>query len=187
MSDILVRTGQVVLRRLTPSDLDAFLAYRSDPEVARYQDWPTLSPAQSEAFLRDMSVAPLPTRGDWCQIGIARASDNVLIGDIGLWMSEDAHAAELGISLARAAQGKGIGRAAVRGMTDWIFRRTKVEKIVAITDAQNHAARALLGHLCWSHAGVLGPDVEILGRTEHRYEYTPALFERDENAGSEMS
>jgi RimJ/RimL family protein N-acetyltransferase len=32
-------TQRLVLRRFGPEDLDAFVAYRSDPEVARYQSW----------------------------------------------------------------------------------------------------------------------------------------------------
>jgi RimJ/RimL family protein N-acetyltransferase len=30
---------RLVLRRFRPEDLDAFVAYRSDPEIARYQSW----------------------------------------------------------------------------------------------------------------------------------------------------
>jgi RimJ/RimL family protein N-acetyltransferase len=30
---------RLLLRRFRPEDLDAFVAYRSDPEVARYQEW----------------------------------------------------------------------------------------------------------------------------------------------------
>ena len=32
-------TQRLVLRRFRPEDLDAFVAYRSDPETARYQSW----------------------------------------------------------------------------------------------------------------------------------------------------
>jgi RimJ/RimL family protein N-acetyltransferase len=32
-------TQRLVLRRFRPEDLDAFVAYRSHPETARYQSW----------------------------------------------------------------------------------------------------------------------------------------------------
>jgi len=32
-------TQRLVLRRFRSEDLDAFVAYRSDPETARYQSW----------------------------------------------------------------------------------------------------------------------------------------------------
>src|ERR671910_3809656 len=32
-------TGRLVLRRFRPGDLDALVAYRSDPATARYQSW----------------------------------------------------------------------------------------------------------------------------------------------------
>jgi len=36
-----IRTDRLVLRALRPEDVDAFVAYRADPEVARYQGWET--------------------------------------------------------------------------------------------------------------------------------------------------
>ena len=35
----MLTTERLVLRRFRPEDLDAFVAYRSDPQVARYQGW----------------------------------------------------------------------------------------------------------------------------------------------------
>jgi RimJ/RimL family protein N-acetyltransferase len=34
-------TERLVLRRFRSEDLDSFVAYRSDPETARYQSWDT--------------------------------------------------------------------------------------------------------------------------------------------------
>src|SRR5215217_805361 len=34
-----VRTERLVLRRFSSADAEAFAAYRSDPEVARFQSW----------------------------------------------------------------------------------------------------------------------------------------------------
>ena len=42
MTDAVFRaltTERLALRRFRPEDLDAFVAYRSDPRVARYQVW----------------------------------------------------------------------------------------------------------------------------------------------------
>lgn len=33
------RTDRLTLRRFTPADAERFAAYRSDPQVARFQSW----------------------------------------------------------------------------------------------------------------------------------------------------
>ena len=66
-------TPRLFIRPFLETDLEPFLAYRSDPEVARYQGWQPMDRDAALAFLHD--AAPSPWReGDWAQIGIARAA-----------------------------------------------------------------------------------------------------------------
>jgi hypothetical protein len=46
-----------LLRRLRTSDLAAFQAYRSIPEIGRFQGWSPMSEAEAVAFLADRSTA----------------------------------------------------------------------------------------------------------------------------------
>ena len=166
-----VAGDKVVLRRLAVGDAQAFQSYRADPDVARYQGWSAMSDAEALGFLREMSNAPLPTIGGWCQIGIADAATDTLIGDVGLHVALDHSAAELGITLSAQAQGKSQGYEAVNLIVDWIFAYTDVPKIVAITDQRNTGAQALLKRLGWPYVETLGPEVEIEGLTEFVFEY----------------
>jgi aminoglycoside 6'-N-acetyltransferase len=77
------------LRRLRASDLPAFQAYRSMPELGRYQGWSPLADAQALAFLAEMADAPLFTPGQWVQLGIAATDADRLVGDVGLYLSAD--------------------------------------------------------------------------------------------------
>ena len=46
-----------MLRRFRPQDLDAFVAYRSDPETARYQSWEApYRPSQARQFLQELEA-----------------------------------------------------------------------------------------------------------------------------------
>ena len=137
---------EVVLRRLTASDLPAFQAYRSDPVVARYQDWKPKSDAQASAFLAEMGTAPFFQPGKWSQIGIAD-SEGALIGDIGVLLARDGREAEIGFTLRRESQGRGRGTAAVRLAIDLVFEQTRARRILGITDARNHASVRLLQRL----------------------------------------
>lgn len=134
-----VTIGHVTLRRLAPRDLPAFLAYRSDPEVARYQSWGEADEQSARRLIAAMADANIPDAGAWSQIAVADQG-GALLGDMGLYLSDDATEAELGITLARAAQGGGVAATAVRAAAALLFRTPTLRRIVAIADKRNIAA-----------------------------------------------
>jgi RimJ/RimL family protein N-acetyltransferase len=93
-----------------------------------------------------MSEAPFGQRGEWLQIAIAGAGD-VLVGDIGLFTSASGEEAELGITLAREAQGRGLAEEAARTLIDGLRAHTGVRRLVGITDTRNLASARLLRRL----------------------------------------
>lgn len=144
-SDPLPRFGtNVVLRRLSVADLAAFQAYRTDAELGRYQGWSAMPEREAREFLDEMHRVPLFRPGKWAQIGIAEPQTPVLVGDVGLYLAEDSGHAEIGFTLARHAQGRGLATTAVREAVQLIFQLTPVGHIRGITDARNHASVALL-------------------------------------------
>jgi aminoglycoside 6'-N-acetyltransferase len=135
------------LRRLRQSDLGAFQAYRSIPELGRYQGWSPMSEAEALAFLAEMEAAPLFQPGQWIQLGIAELHTDALLGDIGIRLSEDSQTAEVGFTLASSAQGRGVATAAVREAIQLLFTATPVTQVHGITDARNTASARLLERL----------------------------------------
>ncbi|MGI9437345.1 MAG: GNAT family N-acetyltransferase [Geminicoccaceae bacterium] len=141
----LPRTSKrTVLRRLGVSDLADFQAYRCDPEVARYQDWQVQPDTKARSFLADVHVAELLVPGHWCQIGIADRSTDALIGDVGICVAADQDQAEIGFSMARHAQRKGLASEAVLEAIQLIFEHSDVSRIIGITDARNLPSVRLL-------------------------------------------
>jgi aminoglycoside 6'-N-acetyltransferase len=146
-----VAAQAVRLRALHTTDIDEFLAYRSDPEVARYQGWGPMDRRAALSFLQD--PAPLPWQeGDWAQIGIARADDNRLVGDIGL-LREGPDQVQLGFSLARAAQGRGWAQAAVGACIAGLLQPLGITRLRGITDARNAPSLRLLARLGFVQTG----------------------------------
>lgn len=143
--DTLPRFGNgFMLRRLTSDDLPEFQAYRHDPDLGRYQGWSPMSDDEAIAFLSEMNTAPLFNPGNWTQIGIAEPNTRRLIGDIGVFLGRDGRHAEVGFTLTRRAQGRGVATAAVRETINFIFAATKVDQVLGITDARNSASVRLL-------------------------------------------
>jgi RimJ/RimL family protein N-acetyltransferase len=142
-----IATAGLVLRPFRDADLDALIAYRNDPEVARYQEWEGISRDGGLALVRAHTQDCLGIPGQWQQIAITLAPGGELIGDIGLFVRADGRSAELGFTLARSYQGRGFAREALAGLIAALFERAELERLEAVTDARNAAAMALLERL----------------------------------------
>lgn len=160
---------RVRVRHLRETDLDAFQHYRRDPALAKFQGWTGLDDNAALAFLREMSIVKGFNRGEWTQLGIAHAEDDSLIGDIGIYLDGSGEYAEIGISLARSAQGHGFAREAASIALELVFATPTVHRVLAITDARNERSIKL-----WLRLGmrlVRTQEVEFRGEpcVEHVY------------------
>ena len=111
------RTERLELRSFGPADAEPFAAYRSDPDVARYQGWDAPYPLETaQRFVAVQSSFDGPVRGDWVQIAVTL--DGHLVGDVAVGLDADGLVATIGYSLATAAQGRGLAREAVGAVVD---------------------------------------------------------------------
>lgn len=136
--------GPAVLRRLGAGDLPAFQAYRRDEDLGRYQGWSAQRDREARAFLEEMNRIALLQRGEWTQIAIASPVTDALLGDIGIFIADHGRHAEIGFTLARAAQGAGVATAAVRAAIELVFEHTPAAHVLGITDARNAGSIRLL-------------------------------------------
>lgn len=141
-----LRTERLLLRLLQPSDLTRFAAYRADPELARFQGWSPMSETEAMAFIESTMMPPTLGTGQWHQLAIADGDDDALLGDIGLCVRADGEA-ELGFTLMREAQGRGLATEALRGLVDALFRHAAVTRVVGVTDERNLASVRVLERL----------------------------------------
>lgn len=147
MDPLPIATNRLTLRRFLEEDLPEFHNYRADPEVARYQDW-TNQEQDAAAFFLKQQRAQFATPGEWFQIALALKDSNLLVGDIGVCLEgADSRWAEIGFSLARRHQGRGLATEAVERVMKLIFEATAVEKVSAVTDTRNGPSTRLLGRL----------------------------------------
>jgi len=141
-------TERVILRRFTDPDLDLFLSYRQDPQVAQFQSWSIPSHDEARSFISEMNAAVIGIPGEWFQIAIAHKQTNLLLGDIGIQTYiENPKIVEIGFTLRRTEQGKGYAREAVKALIDSLFKLGNISKIVGITDTRNEPSVNLLRRL----------------------------------------
>ena len=115
-------TDRLRVRRFTDADVDAFVSYRADPDVARYQSWSDYTSEQGRALVESMREAEPGTPGDWFQLALEARETGELVGDLALHVDVDEpRQAEVGFTLDPAQQGHGYATEALDGFLDWIF------------------------------------------------------------------
>jgi RimJ/RimL family protein N-acetyltransferase len=158
---VLLSTQRLTLRRFHPDDAAALAAYRSDPEVARYQSW---AAPVSVATARELSAefaAGDPRRPGWFQYAIDR--EDTLIGDVGVNLHDNRMQAEIGFTLAPAYQGRGYAAEAVRGVVEHLFIVQGLHRISAECDARNARSARLLARVGFRHEGCRRANTWIKG------------------------
>jgi RimJ/RimL family protein N-acetyltransferase len=144
-----IQTDRLLLRRFLHADLEAFVAYRSDESVARFQSWdPSYSMADAERFLaEDSNLAP-GQPGQWLQIAIEERGSGNLCGDCAVRVTaEQPRTAELGVTLAPHYQNQGIASEALMATLDWLFGEQDMHRVYAQADDRNKAVHRLLERL----------------------------------------
>ena len=173
-----LRSPRLILRRFRPSDLPTFCAYRSDPRVARYQDWESWSEEEGRLFFQRQMPHHPDMPGTWFQVAIELAETGALVGDCGLHTLADRPGqSEIGFTLAFEHQGKGYATEAVRCLLAYVFRALGKHRVIAVTDTRNAPAARLLERVGMRREGHFLENVWFKGGWGDEYQY--ALLERE--------
>jgi len=149
---LVLRSRRLLLRRVRGDDAGAIVAYRSLPEVARFQSWESFGPVDAERLVADQASIVPDTPGTWLQLALvlceSDSGSGAVIGDCGLhFRCDDPQQVELGITLGTAHQGRGLAAEALGSMLEYVFGSLGKHRASAVTDAENHAAARLFRRL----------------------------------------
>jgi RimJ/RimL family protein N-acetyltransferase len=138
-------TPRLRLRRLSVSDIAAFLAYRNEPMVARYQSWDTVSTAEATDMVNEQAGLEPGSPGTWFQFAVTLLPDFELVGDCGLHVdASDSRLGEVGFSFAPAHQGRGLASEALGAVLRLSFESLRLHRVRAVVDRRNDPAVRLL-------------------------------------------
>lgn len=141
-------SARLLLRRLHRDDAEALCAYRSLPEVARYQSWDSFGLDDAARLIESQLTAEPDVPGAWFQLAIVEAASGSVIGDCGLHCrEEDGRQMEIGITLSSHHQGHGYATEALECVLEYLFGRLHKHRAFASTDALNGPAAALFRRL----------------------------------------
>ena len=144
-----VVTDRLVLRLLRAEDVPAFAAYRSDPDVARFQSWDTsYSPADGERLVASQRGARFGDPGPWVQVAAVDRVSGALCGDCAVRVETgQPMTAEVGVTFAPATQGSGLATEALGALVTRLFVQHGLHRVYAEADDRNVAVHRLLERL----------------------------------------
>jgi RimJ/RimL family protein N-acetyltransferase len=140
-----ISTGRLLLREVRPSDAPALAERRSDPDVARYQNWLTPYPLErAEAMIAELTELDGPTDDEWWMLTVADASDTEVFGDLVVHLTNTGRTAEVGYTLARRAWGHGYAVEATGALVEYLFGTVGVTRVEAMLHPDNPASAMVL-------------------------------------------
>lgn len=151
---MLLETERLVLRRFRADDAPVLAAYRSDPDVARYQSWDAPYPlGDAIAFVAEAAHLD-PEREGWFQYAVELRTGGVLIGDVGVNRGDGGRQAEIGFTFAPAHQGRGLATEAVGRIVGHLLAEEGLHRVHASLDARNTRSARLLERLGFRREGL---------------------------------
>src|SRR5688572_14028012 len=82
-------TCRLLIRNLRIEDLEEFHAYRSEPEVTRYQGFGTFTIQQAASFIMEQKDKVFGNPGEWVQYAIVNMQTQKLVGDCAIKLDEN--------------------------------------------------------------------------------------------------
>ncbi|RZJ69608.1 GNAT family protein [Flavobacterium sp.] len=140
-----VKTDRLHIRTMKTDDLESFLNYRSNPEIAKFQLFDVMDSDRAQKFVETYSQKRFGTLGEWVQYSIENLETREMIGDCAIKLHAfDARIAEIGITISPLHHKKGFAREALKGVIDFLFSEENFHRIVALVDTRNAASIAML-------------------------------------------
>lgn len=141
-----VSTQRLEIRPMRKGDREDFFAYRSHPEVTKYQSFRPSQIQDVDAFVAQMESARPNITGSWYQVAICLRENGRMIGDIGMHFLDDEQT-EIGYTLSPEYQRKGYAAEAVYAVMGYLFGTLGKHRIIASVDPDNSRSMALLERL----------------------------------------
>jgi RimJ/RimL family protein N-acetyltransferase len=175
----LLETKRLIIRPFREDDLDTFLAYRNEPDVARYQGWDIpYTREKAVEFINEMkNKNPTQPRG-WYQAAITIKENGEYIGDAAFFIKKDKNRkAYIGCTIMKKHWRKGYGVEATRRLLSHLFNEYAVHRVVAETDVENIASYTALERLGFRREAHLIENIWFKGGWASEYHY--AILERE--------
>lgn len=150
-----LETERLILRSLTPADIEFIYKHFSDPDTTRYlhDEEPVKTRKQAQAIVDFYTEADVQTYNRWV---IVSKSDDRPIGTCGYHKWRKRHfSAEIGYDLVKAYWNQGLMTEALTKALEFGFGKMELNRIEALVHPDNLASIRLLEKLRFQNEGIL--------------------------------
>ena len=132
-----ITTDRLIIRALTPDDVERHHALFSDPDVVRYLYFGPFDRPAAQDHLARRSIVELPGEGGWINFGVEAKGEGVLIGELAMGFISSTHAHfEVGYATEGAAM-----------IVELAFSGLGAHRVSGRLDARNTASARVLEKL----------------------------------------
>jgi RimJ/RimL family protein N-acetyltransferase len=141
-------TERLMIRALTPDDVDRHYAMFSDPEVVRYLYFGPFDRPGAQEHLERRSVVELPEEGGWVNFGLEVRGEGILIGELAMGFISATHKHyEVGYVLDPAYAGRGYATEGAAMIVELAFTGLGAHRVSGRLDARNAPSARVLEKL----------------------------------------
>jgi [ribosomal protein S5]-alanine N-acetyltransferase len=177
LEKLTINTPRLRIRNLRPADLGSFHAYRSNPEVVKFQSFDVITLERAKEIIASHTDKLFGKPGEWVQYGIENAATEQLVGDCAIKLDEDVRIAEVGITISHLEQKKGYAKEAFLRILSFLFDQQHVHRVVEIVDAENIASINLLKAAGFRQEGHFVENIFFKGKWGSEFQY--AMLKRE--------
>lgn len=142
-----LETPRLRLRPLRPSDWEAIIALRGNPESMRYIPRPMITDKEGALSMIEMIQQKID-EGTGINWVITEKGGDEMLGIIGHYRMKPEHfRSEIGYMILPKAQGKGIATEAIQALLVYGFEQLHLHSVEAVIDPQNSASIRLIEKL----------------------------------------
>jgi len=173
-----ILTKRLEIRNLASKHLKYFHAYRSNPEVTKYQGFDVMNKEECANFIESQRDKLFGRPGEWVQYGVINRASNILLGDCAIKLQkDDPRIAEIGITISQSHHQKGYAREALMGILSFLFDQNNIHRVQEIVDTENLASIKLLESIGFRKEGHFIENIFFNGKWGSEYQY--AMLNRE--------
>jgi RimJ/RimL family protein N-acetyltransferase len=140
-----LETKRLIMRPISENDCQQIFSYRSDAETMRFQSWIPNNIGDVREFIKNKVASIFNLADTWFQLVIVNKENGAIMGDIGVhFIGPENQQAELGCTLAKAQQRKGIATEALATVIDHLFSKFDKHRVFCSIDPENKPSISLV-------------------------------------------
>ena len=141
-------TERLIIRALTPDDVERHHVLFADPDVVRYLYFGPFDRPAAQEHLARRSIVDLPVEGGWINFGVEVKGEGVLIGELGMGFISATHAHyEVGYVFDPAYTGHGYATEGTALIVELAFSGLGAHRVSGRLDARNDPSARVLERL----------------------------------------